>query len=107
LAAHTPGLMLFEGACAGCHQWNGQGQQSPYAALLGTRGVNDVSGANVTEAILQGVKMRVGEQDVLMPAFGNAYSNAEVAALANYVIGHFGGKAGSVTPQDVAARRLL
>lgn len=107
LATHTQGLMLFEGACAGCHQWNGQGQQSPYAALLGTRGVNDVGGANVTQAILQGVKMRVGEQDVFMPAFGNAYSNAEVAALANYVIGHFGGKAGSVTPQDVADRRLL
>jgi mono/diheme cytochrome c family protein len=107
LPAHAKGLKLFEGACASCHQWNGQGQQTPYAALIGTRGVNDVNGANVTQAILQGVNLRVGDQDVFMPAFGDAYSNAEVAALANYVIGHFGGKQGSVTPDDVAARRDL
>jgi mono/diheme cytochrome c family protein len=50
---------------------------------------------------------RVGDRDVFMPAFGNAYSDTEVAALANYVIGHFGGKAGTVTPHDVAQRRSL
>jgi mono/diheme cytochrome c family protein len=107
LGSPAQGLALFEGACASCHQWNGQGQQSPYAALVGTRGVNDISGANVTQAILQGVTMRVGDKDVFMPAFGNAYSDTEVAALANYVIGHFGGKQGSVTPQEVAERRRL
>jgi mono/diheme cytochrome c family protein len=105
--AHTLGLALFEGACASCHQWNGNGQQSPYAALLGTRGVNDAQGANVTQAILQGVRMRIGDRDVFMPAFGSAYSNTEVAALANYVISHFGGKAGDVTPAQVAERRNL
>ena len=104
---HAQGLKLFEGACASCHQWNGRGQQSPYAALIGTRGVNDVNGANVTQAILQGVKMRVGDKDVFMPGFGSAYSDTEVAALANYVIGHFGGKEGGVTPRDVAERRSL
>jgi mono/diheme cytochrome c family protein len=101
------GLQLFEGACASCHQWNGQGQQTPYASLLGTRGVNDVNGVNVTQAILQGVKLRVAGNDVFMPAFGNAYSDTEVSALANYVIGHFGGKQGVVTPAEVAKRRDL
>jgi mono/diheme cytochrome c family protein len=105
VSAHAQGLKLFEGACASCHQWNGQGQQTRYAALLGTRGVNDVSGANVTQAILQGVKMRIGDTDVYMPAFGGAYSNTEVAELANYVVGHFGGKEGTVTANDVAKRR--
>jgi mono/diheme cytochrome c family protein len=107
LPAHAQGLKLFEGACASCHQWNGKGQQSQHAALLGTRGVNDVKGTNVTQAILQGVKMRVGDSDVFMPAFGSAYSNTEVAALANYVIAHFGGKQGEVTPESVAKRRGL
>jgi mono/diheme cytochrome c family protein len=49
----------------------------------------------------------VGGTEVFMPAFGDAYSNAEVAALANYVVGHFGGKQGTVTPQEVAKRRTL
>jgi mono/diheme cytochrome c family protein len=42
-----------------------------------------------------------------MPAFGSAYSDTEVAALTNYVIAHFGGKQGGVTPDEVAKRRNL
>ena len=107
LRSESQGLALFEGACASCHQWNGSGRQTPYASLQGTRSVNDPSAKNVTQVILQGAKMRVGDSDVFMPAFADAYSNAEVAALANYVVGHFGGKQGSVTADDVAARRKL
>jgi mono/diheme cytochrome c family protein len=105
--AHTQGLKLFEGACASCHQWNGKGQETEYASLLGTRGVNDVTGTNVTQAILQGVNLRVAGNSVFMPAFATAYSDAEISALANYVIAHFGGKEGSVTPDEVAKRRSL
>jgi mono/diheme cytochrome c family protein len=105
--AHAQGLQLFEGACASCHQWNGKGQQTPYASLLGSRGVNDVNGINVTQAILQGVNIRVAGNTVFMPAFGYAYSDAEISSLANYVIAHFGGKRGNVTPDDVAKRRNL
>jgi mono/diheme cytochrome c family protein len=106
-SADSEGQRLFEGACASCHQWNGAGQQTPYAGLAGTRGVNDPKGANVTQAILHGVTMRIGDTDVYMPAFGHGYSDPEVAALANFVIGHFGGKQGEVTAEDVAKRRDL
>jgi mono/diheme cytochrome c family protein len=106
-AAHEQGSRLFEGACASCHQYDGHGQESPYASLLGTRGVNDASAANVTEAILQGVNLRIGDNDVYMPSFGAAYSDTEVAALANYVVAQFGGKAGTVTADEVAKRRTL
>jgi mono/diheme cytochrome c family protein len=107
LRTESRGLELFAGACASCHQWTGQGRQSPYASLAGTRGVNDIRAINVTQIILQGVKMRVNDTDVYMPAFGDAYSDGEVAALANYVVAHFGGKRGTVTPTDVAKRRML
>jgi mono/diheme cytochrome c family protein len=107
LRSGSQGLALFEGACAGCHEWNGSGRETPYASLQGTRSVNDPRALNVTEVILEGAKMRVGDSDVFMPAFADAYSNAEVAALANYVVAHFGGKQGSVTADDVAARRKL
>jgi mono/diheme cytochrome c family protein len=107
LRSESQGLALFEGACASCHQWNGSGRQTPYASLQGMRSVNDPSAKNVTQVILQGAKMRVGDSDVFMPAFADAYSNAEVAALANYVVAHFGGKHGSVTADDVAAQRKL
>ena len=47
---------------------------------------------------------RIKDQNVFMPPFGLAYSDAELAAVANYVIAHFGGRAGRVTPEDVAMR---
>jgi mono/diheme cytochrome c family protein len=105
--AASLGGRLFAGACASCHQWNGQGRQDPYAALRGTRGVNDVSGANVVQVILQGVNYTVGNERAFMPRFGEGYTNTEVAALANYVIAQFGGKEGTVTPDAVARRRSL
>ncbi len=107
LRNESQGLALFEGACASCHQWNGAGRETPYASLQGTRTVNDPSAENVTEVILQGASMRVGDTDVFMPSFADAYSDTEIAALANYVVTHFGGKHGSVTAHDVAERRKL
>ncbi|WP_213957636.1 cytochrome c [Variovorax sp. dw_954] len=102
---HEAGLKLFAAACASCHQWNGQGQQTPFASLLGTRSVNDPEGANATQMILQGVNMRVRDNDVYMPAFAKAYTDTEVAALANYVIAQFGNKDGRVTPEMVGKQR--
>jgi len=40
-----------------------------------------------------------------MPPFAEAYSDEEIAAVSNYVIGHFGGKQGKVTAADVHASR--
>jgi len=53
------GEQLFEGACAGCHLWNGRGRQSDTAALLGTRAVNDPQGYNITQVILQGDSVEI------------------------------------------------
>jgi mono/diheme cytochrome c family protein len=40
-----------------------------------------------------------------MPAFGHAYSDDEIAAVANYVTARFGAKASKVTAKQVAALR--
>jgi len=107
VASNVQGRQLFEGACASCHLWNGAGLESRYAALLGLRAVNDLSGVNVTEAILHGADFKIGDREVFMPAFGAGYSNTEVAALTNYVIGHFGNKHSKVGPDEVARLRAL
>lgn len=103
--ARSMGQKLFEGACASCHAWNGQGQQWPAAALRGLPSVNDPDGVNVVQTILHGGNVVTPQGRAFMPAFGAEYSNAEIAAVANYVIGHFSGKDGSVTPADVAKAR--
>jgi mono/diheme cytochrome c family protein len=99
------GRHVFEGGCVNCHEYNGDGRQTAYASLAGSRSVADPTGENVTQIMLNGAKYRIKDQTVYMPPFGPAYSDAELAAVANYVIAHFGDRAGRVTPEDVAKRR--
>ena len=40
-----------------------------------------------------------------MPAFGDAYSDVEIAAVANYVTARFGARESRLTAQDVAELR--
>lgn len=106
-ATDTAGLgeQLFVGTCASCHLDNGQGRQTDYAALAGMRSVRDPHATNLTQVILHGSQLRVDGRDVFMPSFGRAYSDAEIAALSNYVINHFGGQQGTLSAEDVAKRR--
>jgi mono/diheme cytochrome c family protein len=41
-----------------------------------------------------------------MPSFGHAFSDDEIAAVANYVTARFGAKASSLTARDVAKLRV-
>jgi mono/diheme cytochrome c family protein len=67
--------------------------------------VNDPSGVNLVRAVLEGIKIGSPKGKNLMPSFAAAYSDAEIAAVSNYVIGHFGGKQGKVTAAEVRASR--
>jgi mono/diheme cytochrome c family protein len=106
-AADSLGLAVFESACASCHAYNGEGLQHPHAALAGSQSVNDPAGTNLLQVLIHGSHLKTNEGDVFMPSFGSAYSDVELAAVANYAIGHFGGKQARLTPADVAAARAL
>jgi mono/diheme cytochrome c family protein len=99
------GLRVFEGACASCHGFDGSGVVSAYASLVGNRTVNDAAVVNATQAILQGARLKTPHGEVFMPTFGNAYSDAEIAAVLNYVTGRFGASACGITSADVAKQR--
>jgi mono/diheme cytochrome c family protein len=99
------GQRIFEGVCAACHQWNGGGRQSHYASLAGSQAVNDPQGINLVRVMLTGADLKTAKGRGYMPSFGDAYSDAELVAVANYVIAHFGGKSGQVTAQAVHERR--
>ncbi|MDB5416647.1 MAG: alcohol dehydrogenase [Phenylobacterium sp.] len=99
------GKRIFEGACASCHSWTGQGSLTPWAALTGDRAVNDPTATNVAQVVIAGAKPRMGTALTYMPAFGAAYTDDEVAAVANYVTARFGAKPSNITPKQVAALR--
>jgi mono/diheme cytochrome c family protein len=99
------GKMVFEGACVSCHGWTGESPLSPLATLTGAWAVNDPSATNVVQIVISGTKRHVPEGAVSMPAFGSTHSDAEIAAVANYVTARFGAKASHLTAQDVADLR--
>lgn len=99
------GKRIFEAACASCHAWNGNGQQTPRAGLAGAHALSDPSGANLERVIVHGSGNGGTRSATTMPAFGAAYTDAEIAAVANYAIAHFGGKPGQVTVEAVATLR--
>ena len=104
-ASDGTGRRIFEGACASCRAWDGNGQQTAHAGRAGSHAVNDPQGANPIRVILEGTSAPNHAAATAMPSFGAAYTDAEIAAVANYAIAHFGGKQGQVTAKDVADAR--
>jgi mono/diheme cytochrome c family protein len=103
--ADARGKMVFEGACVSCHGWTGESPLSPFATLTGALAVNDPSATNVAQIVIYGTIRHHPPEALSMPAFGNAYSDDEIAAVANYVTARFGAKGSKLTANDVAELR--
>jgi mono/diheme cytochrome c family protein len=99
------GKEIFEGACVSCHGWSGVSPLTSYATLTGDRAVNDPSAINIAQIVLSGELRHTTEGVVLMPSFGDAYSDTEIAAVANYVTARFGAVPSHLTAVDVAELR--
>jgi mono/diheme cytochrome c family protein len=98
VAGYDPrGKRIFEGACASCHGWTGVSPVTHYATLTGVRAINDPTAINVAQTVVNGTDY--------MPAFGQGYSDDEIAAVANYVTARFGVSPSRITARDVAALR--
>ncbi len=102
--AEAVGKHVFEGACASCHDWTGVSQLSSFATLAGTRGVNDRTATNVVQIVISGTTRHTPDGVISMPAFGGAYSDTEIAAVANYVTSRFGTQS-DITAKEVAELR--
>jgi mono/diheme cytochrome c family protein len=67
--------------------------------------VNDPSAINVAQAVLHGSKQLPSDGSVAMPSFASAYSDRDIAAVANYVTARFGAQSSAITPEDVRKLR--
>jgi mono/diheme cytochrome c family protein len=105
VTASLLGKKIFEGACVSCHGWSGESAVSRFATLTGSAAVNDASATNVAEIVILGTKRLTPDGALSMPSFGHAYSDEEIAAVANYVTARFGAKGSSLTARDVADLR--
>ncbi|HTD74942.1 MAG TPA: c-type cytochrome [Steroidobacteraceae bacterium] len=103
--AESRGKQVYEGACVSCHGWSGVSDISDYATLTGARAVNDPHGTNVAQIVLAGMKRSSPEGVTEMPGFGAAYSDSDIAAVANYVTTRFGSSASKLEAADIAKMR--
>jgi mono/diheme cytochrome c family protein len=99
------GKRVYEGACTACHGWTGISPVMSFATLTGTRSVNDPTANNVAQVIIGGTRRHAGRDAANMPAFGDAYSDAEIASVANYVTTRFGSQGSQLTSEQVAKLR--
>jgi mono/diheme cytochrome c family protein len=99
------GKEIYEGACVSCHGWSGQSPVLGYADLTGARAVNDPTATNVVQIVLGGTTRDSVHGSLYMPDFGDAYSDTEVAAVANYVTARFGSSPSNITATNVADLR--
>jgi mono/diheme cytochrome c family protein len=103
--ANAHGKEVYEGACVGCHGWTGVSPVIPFATLTGTRSVNDPTANNVAQIIIGGGHRHLALDANNMPAFGAAYSDDEIAAVANFVTARYGVKGSELTAAHVAKLR--
>ena len=96
--SHQDGATLFRAICQGCHMADAKGAVGAgyYPALAGNAKL-----ASATYPALVVLKGRHG-----MPAFGDYLTDAQVAAVVNYVRSHFDNHyADALTQLDVATLR--
>jgi mono/diheme cytochrome c family protein len=103
--ADAVGKRVFQEACVSCHDWTGISPISQFATISGSRAVNDPAATNVAQIVISGTTRHAPAGIISMPAFGSSYSNAEIAAVANYVTARFGSQPSRITEEVVAQLR--
>jgi len=91
------GAALYAEHCAACHGPEGKGQGDIFPALAGNANLAD------TDMVLDTVLH--GREGTAMVAWGEQMDDDQIAAVINYVLSAWGNDFGSVTAEDVAAKR--
>lgn len=104
-SADSPGKTVYAGACASCHGWSGASPVIAFATLTGARSVNDHTATNVAKVIISGAQRHAAGDTAIMPAFGETFSDYEIASVANYVTARFGAQPSALSRERVAKLR--
>jgi mono/diheme cytochrome c family protein len=83
------GAAIYGAACAGCHE---TGRALPYGGvnLALSTAISGPDPRNAANIILSGVRPVEGERSPIMPGFADSMTDAQIAALLNYLRARFG-----------------
>jgi mono/diheme cytochrome c family protein len=82
------GAAIYAAACASCHETN---RPLPYGGvdLALSTAITGPDARNVVNTVLSGVRPVEGERSPIMPGFASSMSDAQIAALLNYLRSRF------------------
>lgn len=107
-AVVSAGAELYEEHCEECHGESGRGGMFGGPPLAGSAIVQADDPASLLNAILHGPQIpkqvSFGQWET-MQAYGEALSDAQIAAVANYVRGSWKNRARAISPEEVALQR--
>jgi mono/diheme cytochrome c family protein len=87
--ANPAGAAIYAAACASCHESK---RPLPYGGvnLALSTALSSPDARNAANIVLSGVRPVEGERSPIMPGFASSMSDAQVAALLNYLRSRFG-----------------
>ena len=80
-----PDARLYTAACASCHYNAGNAPLAARPDLALNSAVHLSDPSNLIQVILRGISAEEGMPGVVMPAFGGALSDADIARIAAYL----------------------
>jgi mono/diheme cytochrome c family protein len=103
------GTQLFIANCATCHDWTGEGRggsaPGAYPSLIHNSVVGASAANNLTMVMLHGVDRETKDAHAFMPSFADQLSDAQIAAISNYVTKTFGNARSTTSAEQVARLR--
>ena len=106
--ANGAGRISYVALCAGCHGLEGNGIPNTVVAMRNNSTLRLTDPRNLIVAMLDGIgaeNFPHRQSMQAMPGFADKLSDAEAAALANYLRATWGGQKGDVTADTVRALR--
>lgn len=105
---YAQGKKLYASHCSDCHGEKGEGVKGIYPTLAGNNTVTGLDGVNAIRSVLLGgfpPATQSNPEPYSMPPFAGGLSNAEVAAVVNYIRQSWGNMATEVEAATVNEMR--
>jgi nicotinate dehydrogenase subunit B len=84
-AAHPEAALLFAGACATCHETGAPMMQEGRPSLAWGTALHEDTPTNTIQIIMRGLAPPAGRSGPTMPAYGESFSDRQLADLAAYL----------------------
>ena len=107
-ASHAQGAALYDKQCAQCHGSDGNGVAGIYPPLDGNTSVNEPTGINAIRSVVLGGFPPVtagNPQPYSMPPFARQLTDADIAAVVNYIRQSWSNRAATVSVGQVGNLR--